>query len=669
MSNQDEEQAAKQNRWGHLAAQLEVECMDEDDQVSGETEGNPLRLTSIGHGEQQLSNDGSPVAFDLPVTSISNVTNDGYPSPMLPPPLNGQGRRHLSLPSDTFPSAETATHFREQLSAANNGDDEYLQLQRHNMLYQNQLLQQPQQPQLDRNPHLNQQLSASRSITLREWMVSSKAKISTATPGSTEKQFINRSVRIAHLLVTELVHGSYSNDQSEVNQNGQENKSAAFVPRPDDLELDYLIVTENQHTGDIEDVHVDALRNFDWTLDDTFDNINPSSDLGSMLGALGKLFFKLLMNGEDLPSLSGPDIQAVHSSRENEFMPIDANEVVEANENDIMDMLRGLENMETSDEDDDQISSLMRGANLPIPICRLVADLLRSSDTSNNGNQTQGDHPFRSLSDVLSDLQQMVDFPDAFLYATVNSQWDLIFGNARLFGRKGEIKILMDAASRIQNSPGNELMANGTNGATHASMQILRVRRKKEVVIISGPAGAGKSRLVQEIRKPLTAQGLIFLRCKFEKTVHSEPLSIVSFAFDEYLSSHILCCQGNASQSEMSTNGSPYSCVCLNADCPRKICYQLEKNLGLGGLTSLSHQMPSLRKLISDIYLSQSPLSNCDEALSLATPIQKYRTQHLFVTFLDVLSSIHPVVFFADDVSSSSVNCCLPFLQCVSFIV
>jgi len=95
---------------------------------------------------------------------------------------------------------------------------------------------------------------------------------------------------------------------------------------------------------------------------------------------------------------------------------------------------------------------------------------------------------------------------------------------------------------------------------------------------------------------------------------------------------------------------SPNNFVCPNPGCPMKLCRQLESKLGFDGLSSLSQQMPNLSSIINQMYQSQrNLLLPGDVELSFATPVQKHRTNFLFATLLDSLSSLCKVAFFVDD--------------------
>ena len=97
----------------------------------------------------------------------------------------------------------------------------------------------------------------------------------------------------------------------------------------------------------------------------------------------------------------------------------------------------------------------------------------------------------------------MVDNPDAFLHASSPDRWKLVFGE-KLYGREEATKEFMDAAERVATIRDDPIF-NGLSGL---------MGKRKEVIMVSGHSGAGKSRLVRLGGKLLEERGWIFLRCK-----------------------------------------------------------------------------------------------------------------------------------------------------------
>lgn len=620
---EDVGQAAKQNRWGSLAARLEVQCEDilsmEPDEVESSVAGGlPLPLPQQHGDASGLFGAGNGV-----------VNGGGEFNGLHPHPEQPELRRQVSAPSTS--------------GSANDQHQQMMQLQTREVSQDPQ----PKQPPLT---------SKTKTSSLKDWIVTENVdkeiKEATSSLPSNggmspfEKQRIERCVKIAHLLVANLakkieVANEIGKNPLQLATDNFEEGVDDWEPKAKEITEDVVTITVNEETRDIIEVGFDIYQNFNWC--DTFeiDEMDqPSNEqrLGGFFDAIGKLLYKLFLEGEDVPPCpTSTDIPSLDGS-------IEGSNVAIPDEDDILDMLRRLPTGTSSDNGgNDWITSTMRkNGNLPMSLCRLVGDLLHSSTillshgiSSQNNQKT--DSCFASLSDVCSDIQQMIEFPDAFLYSTIKSRWELVFGNNHMFGRKEEVQQLMDAAYRIQNSSNGSF----TPGVPY-STQI-----KKEVVLVNGHAGSGKSRLVQEIRKPLQAWGWRFVRCKFGKTFQAEPLSLIALGLDEYFSSSVACASRSIESQGLSTSTLPSSngCSCANSNCPRKACQRLEASIGIDGIKSLSQQMPGLRRLVGNVYAHRrESLAATNGAL-----IAKFHTHHLFGALLDTFASISPVLFLVDD--------------------
>jgi predicted ATPase len=234
-----------------------------------------------------------------------------------------------------------------------------------------------------------------------------------------------------------------------------------------------------------------------------------------------------------------------------------------------------------------------------------------------------------TLTDVLVDLRQMMESPHAFLYGSITSRWELVFGNNHMFGRKDEMDAVMNACCKVE-----------------------EVDSPTAAILISGHAGAGKSRFVQEVRKSLKGRGWTFLRCKFEKAIASEPLSVIALGLDEFFVSTMPCFSSN---SFMDNGGSGVECTCSKQSCPRRIIRELNRNdrVGLDGIRSLSQWMPSLKRLVKEAYpMHAEYLEGGFEHQGQGMPEQEVENLiQLLGVLLEILASACPVLFFVDDVS------------------
>ncbi|KAL7518412.1 hypothetical protein ACHAWX_003243, partial [Stephanocyclus meneghinianus] len=552
-----------------------------------------------------------------------------------------------------------------------------------------QLNRQQQQQQIsvhqhDRNPTSHQAKlhlppSTSRKIlTLKEWIDLHKPQSNRSSPALSpsttdnspnnalsisQKKYLQQCIGIAHKVVNKIISET---EQSKIRQRQQnlQNTNAhdndfggleasfdfheGWEPRPSDVSLEYITVTEttdashqsdndsndhdNENCGDVkttvEDINFDVLTNFNWEhspwAEDSKANGDGDDDT-SILHAVATLLYEMFMEGEELPT------SVMHASGERAERR-DSAPSIEG----VMEMLQMIASDESTNGDDsvkndsrdsnDDVFTRMREAALPIPLCRLVSDIFREASKREAPKHY---HQYRmTLSDVSSDLEQMMDDPDAFLYASRTSRWELIFGNNHMFGRKEELTHLMDAAARVE-----------------------RVDSPKEVILISGHAGSGKSRLAHEIRKPLTARGWKFLRCKFEKAIPSEPLSVVALGLDEFFSTSMFCPPMTNMTTPM-TKKENGVCTCSDHSCQRKIIRELYNLVGLDSLRTLSHWMPSLRRLVKEFYpahISYFEVGLAEQQQHQMTEEDIQTLIHLLGVLLELVASASPVLFFVDD--------------------
>jgi len=730
MNNNEE---AKANLWGSLAAELEMQCGDvlslDDNSIHHleEEEDEPLPLC-----RRLSSNGGGGAASAAPPSQGSNVNiMNNNNNPAAAPIAAHAASTDNNNPSDWKASAIDSSN--------SNSLNQFQSTQLFAQSQQQHSLPQQQQQHMNlHHPYPNNIVmlrpttssSSTKTSILKDWIVTKKIhrEIKEATYNGTattngssneagrmskfQKEYIVKCVKAAHLLVGKLeqVETTTNNNTKKQLQGGTTGAATAnssrttneelFIPTPRDIDQDGISIIENVQSGEVVDVEFNVYRSstFNWDVhgdgdDDaatnnkksnssstTTTNSNDNGKLGSMLGALGKLFYVLFTEGESVPIVDVDDYTPVStkttSSRKRKVKSSSSSSRGESSsshkhtnakdskakkksreEDAIMDILLNFAMPGDSDREDDYIIESMRKWNLPLHLCRFVSDLLYSSRVlekddggfgdGNGGSSNPHHHQdsiFTSIADVHSDLKQMIDFPDAFLYGTVNSRWEIVFGSNHVFGREKEMQLLMTAVRRIESLTNDD--KSSQQHPNHPPQQ----QRMKEVVIISGRAGTGKSLLVQEMRKPLQARGWIFLRCKFEKKIGDpEPLSVIALGFDEFFASCISLCSNDVTAVKNAPPGTQ-SC-CTDGCCSRNICHKLEGLIGWIGLTTLSRLMPSLRCILKDVYPGRN--FNGEEGLD-TNNVRGPNGEHLFVTLLDVLSQLRPVLFFTDDVSITS---------------
>ena len=141
-----------------------------------------------------------------------------------------------------------------------------------------------------------------------------------------------------------------------------------------------------------------------------------------------------------------------------------------------------------------RISAAMITANVPYPLCRFVVDLLGGE--CSDSLLFRSDSSFESFSDVIDDLNQMREDPEAFIHLSVKDQWRLAFGE-KMHGRKSELEMLLEVASRVSGFKSND--------ALFEALAMLK-SKKQQIAYVTGQAGVGKTRLVMETRKALENQ-------------------------------------------------------------------------------------------------------------------------------------------------------------------
>ncbi|KAL3802001.1 hypothetical protein HJC23_010345 [Cyclotella cryptica] len=515
-----------------------------------------------------------------------------------------------------------------------------------------------------------------QTLTLNEWIDLHKPHNNRSTlplsPAPTDdslnkelstsrKNYLQQCVAIAYKVVSKIIRGM---ERSKLRQQQQNDVSGGldasfdlheeWEPRPSDISVEGITVTElidashhsdsnndddgscNDARTTIEDINFDVLTNFNWEhspwAEDNKANGDEDED-AAILRSVAKLLYELFMEGEQLPTCFMDSSGERSDRRESE-----------ASVEGIMEMLRMFASDENTDGDDcvrhnsweehcDELFTRMRDAALPIPICRLVSDVFREypkSEAPTHYNENR-----MTLSEVSSDLEQMIDYPDAFLYASRTSRWELLFGNDYMFGRKKELAHLMDAALRVEG-----------------------VDSPKEAILISGHAGSGKSRLVREIRKPLKERGWKFLRCKFERAIQSEPISIVALGLDEFFSTSIPCPPVIDTSSPLANNENQ-TCSCIDHSCQRKIIRELFDLVGLDEIRTLSQWMPSLRTLVKESYPAHKNYFEDGLTQQQQYQLTEQKTPsmiRLLGLLLELVASTCPVLFFVDDLQWADVS-------------
>ena len=146
------------------------------------------------------------------------------------------------------------------------------------------------------------------------------------------------------------------------------------------------------------------------------------------------------------------------------------------------------------------------------------------------------------------------------------------------------------------------------------------------------------------------------MRCKFERSIQSQPISVLALGLDEFFMSTTPCFTQSDSNDSI-------ECTCLNKSCPRKIISKVNDLAGLDGIRSLCHLMPSFMRLAKESYPAQANyLDGLASQQYFMTEQEVHDTIRRLGVLMDVLASSRPVLFFVDDVSGNMTYSPLVFL-------
>jgi len=142
---------------------------------------------------------------------------------------------------------------------------------------------------------------------------------------------------------------------------------------------------------------------------------------------------------------------------------------------------------------------------LPVPLSDIVMRLL----------EKEPDNRYQSAFGLQSDLGACLDgfreggFVPAFDLCT-NDTPDYFQVPGKLYGRREKIENLLAAFDRIS-------------------------RSGRELILVAGPAGIGKSAMIQEISRPVTERGGLFISGKFDQFKRDIPYASIILAFQKLI--------------------------------------------------------------------------------------------------------------------------------------
>ena len=414
---------------------------------------------------------------------------------------------------------------------------------------------------------------------LRDWIRMHSIKLNGTFDVKETKRYYERCVGLLHTLVLKSIV-TVMKDKAHMEM------EAAVLPNI--LALDNIVVQQSAEYGEAAFFIQNEIQD---------SKIDSSEIKYKLMKAMGVVAYQLFMGGTGPPisSLDGTERQIAH----------------------ITDQAK---RPRAKDRSQGRIANAMLDSGVPYPLCRFTVDLLGGE--CNGDASFRNDNSFQSFNDIVADLQQMLDSPSAFLHLSVRDQCKLAIGE-KMHGREIEKNIIMDIASRVSGvSTKNDALFEALAMAIH---QI----KKQHIIFVTGQSGVGKSRLILESTKQLQDIGWLRLGCKFDRLVHSQPLSIVAGAFNDFLK-----------------------------HCDAQVLAKLKESMHNEDMVLLGKHLTHL--LRNDDQSQTSTL--CD------IQIDTERMHELFSRLLYLISSVSkkPIIFFMDDLQwadSTSIGVFLALIR------
>ena len=322
--------------------------------------------------------------------------------------------------------------------------------------------------------------------------------------------------------------------------------------------------------------------------------------------SLGLVFYEVFSGG-DRPLLHGNE---VCSELDGNFDPLPMGEL----NNDEMNLADALKIFDDLDEGLHEpqkkavlsrhpaiSSEQLKMKNIPGPLCDLVANMIDCISIEFSDSEA-----YRSMSDVLVDLQLMMDKPAIFLRGIdLNkiSSSEIHFSDS-LFGRERELSVVTTAHQRSLLSLG-----------------------EKELLVITGPAGSGKSYLSQRFGHYVTASRGLFLSAKFDQLKQARPLSALASVFNDYCETLLIGVGGEKRAASLAS--------------------ELRSRLS-GDVIYLTKIIPSLVNILGrNTCVSLDEDNNCTDA--------QQRLQFLLCHFVEAItiSSSAPITVHLDDLHNA----------------
>ena len=415
--------------------------------------------------------------------------------------------------------------------------------------------------------------------TLPQWIMNSKPDISLdiAATSAQSHEHVDTFIKPALLIALKLTECMLEAERDENSGHGNPIPLASIAP-----ENVLIRARKYQHAiGESDEVRENI--EFVWVMS----IVGDESAIGTVMArlfAVGKVLYELFSTKYTSKEYDLPTFPMTSMDSINLFNEADNGRNTQNN--------RRWHRGQAGNQNSTYIARL-ESTGVPMPLCVLIVNLLECRH-----DPFCDDDAYSSFADLQLDLQMMLDNPSSFL-----DDMGHIINNPKLaipdklFGRDEEL-------SKLEELYQSHINSGQTTG-----------------VVISGGAGAGKSKLASHLQKVTTSSNGYFLSTKFDHNQMSlKPLSTVAYMIDA------LCD------------------ILLNNSQPTQLS-EVENELtgALGSQPSLLGISPGLRKLMPSSESVVSAASNCvDNAVSM-----RYQCGEL----LRVISSyLKPITIVIDDI-------------------
>lgn len=301
------------------------------------------------------------------------------------------------------------------------------------------------------------------SLSLRDWIAYYASNQNPFSSMSTriDKGYLEKATRVA-LSLAKRLHECYG----KVSSNSLQDK---------DIIVGKIVVT-NTDTCEIDFVNISPSPT-------SFGNIPSTAPQcqRSAISFLGRVFYEMFTQGTSCPLSTIDDSK---SDAEDQFAL--ALKIAGSSENEDGYESEGERRRKQPRRISEESAELTKHyealqlEGLPPSICQLVADMLGNENADGSlGGLFRPDHLVGSFSDVISDLQQMVDEPNSFLHNSLLMRLAPVIPD-KLYGRNDELQQCLEIANAV---------------CKRKYSSAIGLEHSQSVIMISGHSGCGKSRV------------------------------------------------------------------------------------------------------------------------------------------------------------------------------